>query len=312
MTEPSAHPKPRSSTATAYLLLILAALCWSTNYPLVRLTAPDMPPFHLSFWRWLTAAILLSLIAIPHWKRDLPHLLKRWKYMLVMGGVGIFLSNTGTYWGLHYTTATNGLLLQSATPMITMVSVFALFRETPGLRQCIAILVSMIGVFVIASAGSLANLASLSLNIGDLLIVAGTGFYTIYSALLRIRPPVHQSTLIASCFIIATIFFLPCFLVESAMGQHLDPTAMNMGVTLFLAIVPTIFAMSLWGVGVDRIGATRAGQFFHLIPAFGILQAVLLLGEELHLFHAIGITLIAAGLIIASRKARPQAAAEST
>jgi drug/metabolite transporter (DMT)-like permease len=40
----------------------------------------------------------------------------------------------------------------------------------------------------------------------------------------------------------------------------------------------------------------RAGAYLHLIPLFGALMAVALLGEELRLYHVVGIVLILLGI----------------
>jgi drug/metabolite transporter (DMT)-like permease len=58
---------------------------------------------------------------------------------------------------------------------------------------------------------------------------------------------------------------------------------------------------------VELVGANTAGLTVHLIPVFGILLAVLLLGERLEAYHALGIGLIASGLWLATRS--PKSAA---
>jgi drug/metabolite transporter (DMT)-like permease len=47
------------------------------------------------------------------------------------------------------------------------------------------------------------------------------------------------------------------------------------------------------------VGPNRAGAFLHLMPAFGSLLAVLLLGESFRLYHLAGIGLILAGVTLA-------------
>ena len=56
--------------------------------------------------------------------------------------------------------------------------------------------------------------------------------------------------------------------------------------------------------GIELIGAARAGQSMHLMPVFGSILAVLFLGEQFHPYHAIGIALIAAGIVLASLRSR--------
>ena len=60
--------------------------------------------------------------------------------------------------------------------------------------------------------------------------------------------------------------------------------------------------MILWNYGIIQLGAARAGQYLHLIPAFTIVLAIIVLGETLGPHHIAGIVLIAIGLIIAARR----------
>ena len=46
------------------------------------------------------------------------------------------------------------------------------------------------------------------------------------------------------------------------------------------------------------IGANRAGQFFHLIPVFGSILAILFLGERPEWDHGVGYALILAGIVV--------------
>jgi drug/metabolite transporter (DMT)-like permease len=54
------------------------------------------------------------------------------------------------------------------------------------------------------------------------------------------------------------------------------------------------------------VGANAAGFTLHLLPAFGTLLAIALLGETFAAYHAAGIATIVAGVVLAtSRRATP-------
>jgi drug/metabolite transporter (DMT)-like permease len=74
---------------------------------------------------------------------------------------------------------------------------------------------------------------------------------------------------------------------------------------VYLGLFPSIGAYACWNFGVSRAGAARATLFQYLIPVFAAVLAVLLLGEEVRLFHVAGAVLIIGGLLLATRaKAR--------
>ena len=70
-------------------------------------------------------------------------------------------------------------------------------------------------------------------------------------------------------------------------------------------MLPSFVAYLFFNRGVELIGAARAGQSVHLMPLIGTVLAVVFLGEEFHLYHAAGIALIGAGILLASRKRAP-------
>jgi drug/metabolite transporter (DMT)-like permease len=71
---------------------------------------------------------------------------------------------------------------------------------------------------------------------------------------------------------------------------------------IYVVIFPSTLAYLCFNRGIALIGPNRAAPFFHLMPVFGSVMAILLLGEQPKLFHLIGYTLVLAGVLIASRK----------
>ena len=55
--------------------------------------------------------------------------------------------------------------------------------------------------------------------------------------------------------------------------------------------------------GVELIGSNRAGLFINLVPIFGSLLAVLIVGERFQWFHAAGLVLVLGGIALAERNA---------
>ena len=67
-------------------------------------------------------------------------------------------------------------------------------------------------------------------------------------------------------------------------------------------VFPSTLAYLFFNRGLALIGPNRAAPFFHLVPVFGSAMAILLLGEQLRLFHLVGYALVLAGVVIASRR----------
>lgn len=288
---------------SAILLLVLTNLFWAVSMVIGRAVHELVPPVALAFWRWVIALLLVFPFAWPHLQRDWPVLLRHWRLMLVLGTFGIGAYNTITYLGLQTTTALNALLMQSATPLVILLCSFVLFRERPSLRQIVAVLISLLGVAVIAGQGSLQALLRFSLNRGDVFILLGIGIYAIYAALLRRRPAVHPLSFLAATFAVGTANLVPFYFWERLSGAVLHPTPGALLAIVFLGVFPAFVAYLFFNRGVELIGANRAGQFLHLIPVFGSLLAVVALGESFRAYHLAGILLIGAGIILATIRA---------
>lgn len=289
---------------SAWLLLALAALCWAGNAVIGRAVRFDVPPVALAFWRWTGAFVFCLPFALPHLRRDIPVL---WRYRwntLILAATGVAAFNTMIYIGLQTTTALNAVLLQSAMPLFILVWGALLFRDRPGPAELAGILVSMCGVVVIAGQGSAAVLAAVSANRGDLWVVAAVATYALYSALLRRRPAVHPMSFLAVTFALGAAMLVPLYADELAAGRHIVMGAPAVLTLFYVALFPSLIAYLAFNRGVDLVGSGRAGQFVHLMQVFGSILAVAFLGERLHLYHGVGMALIAAGLMLANRRAR--------
>ena len=289
----------------APLLLATTMLAWSGNAIVGRAVVGAVPPVTLAFLRWAGAALLVAAIAWrPLW-RDLRAMRRAWPAMLLLSATGIAAYNTVVYAALHSTTALNTLLLQSTMPLFVLAWNFLLFRQPTTPRQALAILVSLTGVAVITAHGSLATLTGLRLNGGDLLVIAALADYALYTALLRLRPAVHPLSFLAATCGLGALMLAPLAAWEMGAGAVLRPTPLALGGIAYVCLVPSALAYLCFNRSVQLIGAARAGQYMHLMPVFGTVLAVLLLGERVRAYHFVGIALIAAGLLLASSPARP-------
>jgi len=292
---------------SAWTLLILGNIFWSMNVVLGRAVVGHVPPVTLAYFRWTGAFLVAFAFAWPHLKKDWPILLKSWKLLVLLAATGIATFNTAAYIGLTSTTALNVLLMQSALPLIIMVWAFALFGERPTARQSVAIIISLIGVGVIATHGSVHALLTLRLNHGDAWILGASVIYGIYCALLRRRPNVHPLSFLIVIMGLGSCMMLPFYVIEARSGATIQGGWPSYLAVAYTAVFPSFISYLLFNRGVELIGSARAGQSMHLMPLFVSILAVVFLGETFQLYHAGGIVLIATGILLASvRVAAPQ------
>ena len=289
----------------AYLLLTLMAFFWAGNQVLGRAVAGHVPPVMLSFLRWTLATLLLLPFASPYLRQDWPVMRAHWKLLAFLGIIGGGAFNTLQYIGLNYTSALNALVLNSTGPVVIALSCFLIFGDRLTPIQVLGTLISTAGVLVVVAHGSFESLLGLHLNWGDLLTLLAMSTTGVYTACLRLRPPIHWLSFLFALFLASSLFNVPWVVLEAALGARPELTLFAVSAVLYVAIFPSIMSYLCFTRGVELIGGVRAGVFMHLIPLFGALMAIALLGEPLLASHVTGFALIIAGVVLTNRKLAP-------
>ena len=287
-----------------YILLSLTALFWAGNAIVGRAIAGEFPPMALSQLRWLFAFVIVLPFAWRHVRRDWPVIRRTMGTLMVLGLTGLAAFNALQYTALNYTTALNSVLMQPVMPLLIAACAFALYRDRLSVAQIAGIAVSLVGVVIIVSGGDLSTLTGLSLNIGDVMLLVAFVVYALYSALLKKRPAIHWLSLLAVTFAWGAVLLLPAFAIEWASGARPALTLPSVLALAYVSLFPSLFAFICFNRGVELIGPNRTGPFFHLVPLFGTIMAIVFLGETLTVFHLAGAALIFGGIVLASRKSK--------
>ncbi|PWC33662.1 EamA family transporter [Azospirillum sp. TSO35-2] len=286
----------------AWLLMTLPPLFWAGNAVLGRAVAGSVPPIGLAFWRWCLGMLIVLPFAWPHLRHDLTPLLVRWKSVLLLGTLGIGVYNTFQYIALNTTTALNCVMLQSSMPVMIVLMSVILFRDRVGAMQGLGIAVSLVGAATLISHGDPQTLLGLELNAGDVWMLSAVVVYAAYTTLLRRRPAIHGLSFVVVTFAIGAVELLPFYLWETAAGHPVQASAITALAVGYTVLFPSIAAYLCFNRAVELLGPNTAGLAIHLVPVFGSLLAILFLGEQPHLYHGFGIALIAAGIVLATRR----------
>jgi drug/metabolite transporter (DMT)-like permease len=285
----------------AYLYLVLATLCWGGNAVAGKLAVGHISPMMLTFLRWFFAVAIIFAISLPQLMKDWPVARKHLPILAFFGVVGFTTFNATLYTALKYTTAINVTIEQAAIPMLIFLINFVLFRMRVSWAQILGFSLTLVGVALTASHGDLRSLLELQLNFGDALMIIALVAYAVYTVSLRWKPPVHWRTLMALPALFALLTSLPLVGWEISSGNVIWPDGMGWVIAAYTAIFASLVAQTFYVFGVVGIGANRAGLFINLIPVFGTLLSVLILGEDLQLFHIVALALALTGIAIAER-----------
>jgi drug/metabolite transporter (DMT)-like permease len=284
-----------------YVLLGLTALIWGANSVAGKLAVGHVSPMMLTLLRWMIAAVLLAPFAIPHLRRDWPLVSPRLGYFLVLGLVGFTGFNSLFYVALNYTSAIHSTIVQSSMPLVVFAGMFLVFRARVTWMQVAGFSLTLLGVLLTAAHGDLTTLAGLELNHGDALMLLAVLLFGVYTIMLSRKPAIHW---LSSIFLISLTAFatsLPVAIGEWAVGAQRWPDAQGWAVVAFSVLLPSILSQSLYIKGVEMIGANRANLFINLVPIFGTILAVAVLGEPLFAYHVVALALVLGGITLAER-----------
>ena len=291
------------SRTQALALLALASLMWAGNWVTGRALRDAYDPVTLNFGRWLVAVIALAPFALPAMKGAWPAVKRDFGLLLLLAFTGVALFQSLVYLGLRTTTAVNGLLINSSMPLFMILCSLAIEHERPTARQIAGMLVSLAGIVVIVSHGELATLLHLQVRPGDGWILLAMPVWGVYSVLLRRRPAALGGIpfLFVLC-VLGVLLLVPAVAVEALRSPPSPPTLAQAAAVVYMGVGASVVAFICWNQGVSVVGANAAGFTIHLLPAFGTVLAIALLGESFGAYHAVGIATILAGVVLATRQ----------
>ena len=171
MSDPAAGRGGISQNLKAYLLLAFTAWCWGANAILGKLAVGEISPMLLVTLRWLSVLILLLVFARKHLLRDWPILRHHLLYVFLMGTIGFTAFNALFYVAAYSTSAINIGILQGSIPVFVLLGTFLLFRSRITVLQACGVVVTLLGVAIVASSGDLVQLQEVSIKRGDFLIL---------------------------------------------------------------------------------------------------------------------------------------------
>ena len=169
------------ANSRAYIFLTITALCWGCNAVFGRLAVGEVSPMALVTLRWLGVLLLLFIFARGYIQRDWHILRNHLVFAAILGVLGFTAFNALFYIAAHSTTAVNIGIIQGSVPVFVLLSMFVIYRARFTVLQLSGVVITMVGVTLVASNGQLERLAALAFNFGDLLMVLACLCYALYA-----------------------------------------------------------------------------------------------------------------------------------
>ena len=297
-------------TPSTVILLVIPPLLWAGNAVVGRLISDLIPPITLNFVRWFLALLILIPLGRSAFARG-SGLLSNWRRYAVLGLLGIGLYNGLQYMALHTSSPVNVTLVGASMPIWMLVIGVMFFRTPISKTQLWGALLSVAGVLLVLSHGDWRQLVNLRFVIGDVYMLIATVIWAFYSWLLVVGGDSAQMRANWTAFLLAQVFYGTIWSgAFASIEWATTDSVIHWGWPLVWGLVyvstgPALIALRCWASGVQRVGPSMAGLFANLSPMFAAVLSALLLGETPRLYHVVAFVLIASGIIISARRARP-------
>jgi drug/metabolite transporter (DMT)-like permease len=282
------------------VFMLLATLFWAGNYVVGGVAVATMSPFDLTYLRWAIAIVPLLLIAHfvekPRWGA----VLRAWPLLLVLGLLGMLAYNLFLYEALNFTTPAGASLINAANPATMALLAALLVRDRLTLRGIAGILISLAGVLVILSQGSLSTVLEFDFNVGQLLMVGAVLVFSLYSIWGRMTRSVPPITATAAQAVLVLVVMTP-FAIINGVEVPQDPEPLL--ALAYIGIFPSVGAYVLWNLALRNTKASVAGIFLNLVTVFTVLIGFLL-GDEVPPIELLGGAVVIAGVLLTSLPSR--------
>jgi drug/metabolite transporter (DMT)-like permease len=208
--------------------------------------------------------------------------------------------------GIAHTAATDGALLLSTDSLFTAGLAAAFLGERLGPRLRLALAAGVAGsVLVSLNAGG--GMSSLT---GDVLVLAGSLSAAGYGVLARrVAPGRDTLSLTAVQMLVAAAIALAAA-AGSFAGHHSHLGQADSGhvlAAIAVGILASVVPFLLYNAAITRVTATAAGLTLSLVPLFGTLASLVLLGEALTAVQLAGGACVIAAAVLAATGSHPEA-----
>jgi drug/metabolite transporter (DMT)-like permease len=273
-------------------------LSWGIAFTGMKDMVKDAPPFKAAALRFFLASLPLLVIALqPKRRKNLTKLdLLKFALLGVLQSTILFGINFNA---LQYVPAGVTSIIVNTHPFFVAILAHFFLPNDQLTRQKVAgLIVGFSGVLVLVLAGS--GIGEVAFYWPIILLFAAVIWGT-SSVLVKKLDITDAISLTAWQNLFGS---LP--LIVLGFGFESKPinwTPSFILWTLYVAFIASSFAWWAWSYLLQTYSASRIAVFAFLSPVFGVLGAVVLLGEDLTYGMLVGVSLVALGIIIVNRKA---------
>ena len=273
-----------------------------------KIALAELLPVHLILLRVSLGALALNVLLLRQgrWAETACLTRRDWARVGLLVLISVFVHQLAQMLGLQRTTAINGALLITLSPLFIFALSAAFLGEPVTWAKALGFLAALVGSALVITRGDLRALnANTQTLAGDLLIVVSAMGWALYSALgkdlLWVQSPLLVVTLVFDCS-------LPVLVTTTALGKPSFLSALSRmtwrswAAVVFLAWGCSALGYVLWYKALQRQEMSRVSVLQYLQPLVATLLGVLLLGESVTWATLVGGGMIMGGVALVNRQ----------
>ena len=293
---------PAPATRGLQALLLGTAAVWGANLSVVKLLLVQMEPLLVSVLRMLVAAVAVA--AVVAWRRmPWPQLSRRqWGALAGCAFLMVYINQIFFVHGVAGTNAANAALIIALNPLVSSLLAVVLLGDRLSPPRILGVALGFGGVAAVVLHRP--GMALGGAGLGDLLVLCSVTTWVLGGVMVQ-----RLARGIDPLFISAVLNVIGTALLLVHVGLRPSPLVYDAsrinGMTVVLIGVSGLLATALGGIVWNRalmvLGVARTALYSYWVPIFGVLFAVLLLGEPLTVWHGVGLAAVLAGTWLGTR-----------
>lgn len=289
----ASRPAQDNRKAFAYASVTIAF--WSTVASAFALTLRHVSPFELLFYSSLFAVLLLGAIILATPRRAEFRQWRRGDYRLsaILGLLNPFLYYLLLFEAYDRLPAQEALPLNFAWPIVLVLLTIIIMRQKIHAFSIVALLVSFLGVVVIATRGDplsmrFENPPGVAMALGSTVIWA---LYWIYSS----RDARDSVCRLFGNFVFGLVYL--CLFAFFAGGVDM-PGLTGLFGTLYIAMFEMALAFVCWLQALKLASnAAQVSSLIYITPFFSLVVIHFVVGEDIYPSTTVGLLLIIGGIV---------------
>jgi O-acetylserine/cysteine efflux transporter len=270
------------------VVFLLIAMIWGFNFAVAKIGLAQLPPIMMMALRWGLVGMLLAPFVKP--PRD------RWRQVFLVSFTLGFVHFALMFTGLkNLDAATAAIAIQLQVPFAALLAA-VFFNDKLGWRRALGMAIAFIGVAIVAGEPRLAGV-----TVPLALVIVAACIWSVANVQIKRMGDVDGMMLNAWVGVFAAPqLALASLLLEEGQGAALAAADWRAAMAVvYQAVVVVIVGYGAWFWMLRRYAVNQVMPFTLLVPGFGVLSGVLLLGETLTLPLVVGglLTVIGVGVI---------------